>query len=141
MLNKIQAQHLPKIDALGSVDPYVVLHLGPDEYKTNTIKKNYHSEWDETFTLIVKDDTQVWACVRVYRLSWCERSVLLVRTLFCDSIQSPRKAERSPATGLQRHVFKSLQSDCYDIGRKKSGQDFVVSIYDWDRKSKDDVIG
>ena len=57
MLNKIQAQHLPKIDALGSVDPYVVLHLGPDEYKTNTIKKNYHSEWDETFTLIVKDDT------------------------------------------------------------------------------------
>jgi len=43
----LQAQHLPKMDLFGSVDPYCVLRLGNQERKSRIIKKIYNPEWKE----------------------------------------------------------------------------------------------
>ena len=43
----LQAQHLPKMDLFGSVDPYCVLSLGNQERKSRIIKKIYNPEWKE----------------------------------------------------------------------------------------------
>ena len=73
----LQAQHLPKKDLLGSVDPYCVLRLGNEERKSSTIKKNYNPEWKEDFVFNITDEKE----------------------------------------------------------------ELVVTLYDWDRTSKDDLIG
>lgn len=76
-LQYLQAQHLPKKDLLGSVDPYCVLRLGSKEHKSSTIKKNYNPEWKEDFVFNITDEKE----------------------------------------------------------------ELVVTLYDWDRTSKDDLIG
>jgi len=73
----LQAQHLPKMDLFGSVDPYCVLRLGKEERKSSTIKKNYNPEWKEDFVFNIADEKE----------------------------------------------------------------ELVVTLYDWDRTSKDDLIG
>ena len=75
---RTQAQHLPKMDLVGSVDPYVVLRLGNTEHKSSIVKKNYSPEWHEDFVFSVSDEER---------------------------------------------------------------EDLVLTLYDWDRMSKDDVIG
>ena len=54
----LQAQHLPKMDLLGSVDPDCVLRLGNQERKSRIIKKNYNPEWKEDFSFNITDEKE-----------------------------------------------------------------------------------
>ena len=54
----LQAQHLPKMDLFGSVDPYCVLRLGNQERKSRIIKKNYNPEWKEDFSFNITDEKE-----------------------------------------------------------------------------------
>lgn len=54
----IKAMNLKKKDLLGSSDPYVKLQLHDDKMqsKQTTVKKNnLNPEWNEEFSLVVKD--------------------------------------------------------------------------------------
>lgn len=54
----IKAMNLKKKDLLGSSDPYVKLRLHDDKIqsKQTTVKKNnLNPEWNEEFSLVVKD--------------------------------------------------------------------------------------
>ncbi|CAM6089832.1 unnamed protein product [Calypogeia fissa] len=51
----LQARQLLIKDISGSSDPYVVLKLGDSTEKTKVIKRNLNPEWNETFSLVVKD--------------------------------------------------------------------------------------
>jgi len=54
----LQAQHLPKMDLFGSVDPYCVLRLGNQERKSRIIKKIYNPEWKEDFSFNITDEKE-----------------------------------------------------------------------------------
>lgn len=57
-VNIVRATNLKKKDLLGSSDPYVKLRLHDDnlQSKKTTVKKNnLNPEWNEEFSLIVKD--------------------------------------------------------------------------------------
>ena len=46
------------MDILGSVDPYVVLKFGEQEFKSNIKKKSYNPEWNEFFEFAINDNEQ-----------------------------------------------------------------------------------
>lgn len=45
----VRAQNLPKMDYIGSCDPYVKLSIGMQHYMTKTIMNCRNPEWRETF--------------------------------------------------------------------------------------------
>lgn len=67
-INVISAKNLPKMDVIGSADPYVILKLGtrvPQEAKTKIIFKNLNPCWEEQFVFEVTNATstlrvEVW---------------------------------------------------------------------------------
>lgn len=57
-VNVIRAMRLKKKDLLGASDPYVKIKLTEDKLssKKTTVKhKNLNPEWNEEFSLVVKD--------------------------------------------------------------------------------------
>lgn len=57
-VNVIRAMNLKKKDLLGSADPYVKLALHDDKMQskqTSVKKNNLNPEWNEEFSLVVKD--------------------------------------------------------------------------------------
>lgn len=57
-VNVIRAMRLKKKDLLGASDPYVKLKLTEDKLtsmKTTVKHKNLNPEWNEEFSLVVKD--------------------------------------------------------------------------------------
>ena len=82
-LDLISAQHLPKMDLIGTADPYVTFHLlGQDQQKSKIIKNSLNPEWNQKFIFHMHD------------LSW-------------------------------------YQND----------DELVLSIWDWNRMSKDELMG
>ena len=49
-----KAQHLPKMDMLGTADPYVLLSHGKHEHKSSVIKSTYNPEWNEEFVFEIQ---------------------------------------------------------------------------------------
>jgi hypothetical protein len=82
-LDLISAQHLPKMDLIGTADPYVTFDIrGQDQQKSKIIKNSLNPEWNEKFIFHMHD------------LSW-------------------------------------YQND----------NELVLSIWDWNRMSKDELMG
>ncbi len=50
VMTVISAKHLPKMDTMGTIDPYCTLVLQEIELRTKTLKDTYTPEWNETFT-------------------------------------------------------------------------------------------
>jgi hypothetical protein len=52
----IRAQHLPKMDLIGTADPYVTFHLlGQDQQKSSVLKNTLDPEWNEEFVFYMQD--------------------------------------------------------------------------------------
>lgn len=52
-------RHLPKMDVLGTCDPYIILSLGNQKYQTSTKNNTYNPEYDEEFLFNVIDTTEI----------------------------------------------------------------------------------
>ena len=51
-----RAQHLPKMDLVGSVDPYVIFTLGRHEQRSSIAKASYNPEWNEEFIFEIQNE-------------------------------------------------------------------------------------
>mmetsp|Transcript_76680 Transcript_76680/g.206635 ORF Transcript_76680/g.206635 Transcript_76680/m.206635 type:complete len:836 (-) Transcript_76680:243-2750(-) len=51
----VRARHLPKMDTLGTVDPYCKIKYGSIAHQTSTKMRNYNPDWNEAFTFEVDD--------------------------------------------------------------------------------------
>jgi hypothetical protein len=49
----LRAENLPKMDAIGSVDPLIEVKFGTSIKRTSTIKGNYNPQWLEEVQLPV----------------------------------------------------------------------------------------
>lgn len=77
----VRAMKLKKKDLIGASDPYVKLKLTDDKLpsKKTTVKhRNLNPEWNEEFTLVVKDPVNQALELKVY--DW--EQVCLVECLF-----------------------------------------------------------
>ena len=53
----IRAQHLPKVDVIGSADPFVTLQVaGQDPQKSSMLKDTLNPEWFEEFDFDVRNE-------------------------------------------------------------------------------------
>lgn len=54
-MNVVRGEDLYTKDLLGTSDPFVKLKLAGKTEQTNVIKRTHNPEWNETFSLDVKD--------------------------------------------------------------------------------------
>ena len=52
-----RAQHLPKMDMMGSVDPYVIFSHGSREQKSSVVKNDYNPEWNQEFVFEIQSES------------------------------------------------------------------------------------
>jgi Ca2+-dependent lipid-binding protein len=63
----VSSKHLPKMDTMGTIDPYCVLVFQETEMRTPTIKDTYTPEWNESFIFEVHHVEK--ACDSDFRLT------------------------------------------------------------------------
>jgi len=61
-----KAEGLPARDLWGTSDPYVTFSLGMSHARSTVVDRNLNPEWDETFTLYVRDPEEQKLQVRLY---------------------------------------------------------------------------
>jgi hypothetical protein len=69
-LTLIRGQHLPKLDTLGSIDPFCEIRFGQQVYTSNHVKGSYTPVWNEPFMLYLHDVSKVPGPVEVSLLDW-----------------------------------------------------------------------
>ena len=62
-------RHLPKMDVLGTCDPYVVLSFGNQKYQTSTKYNTYNPDYEEEFLFNV-DDTNATEILTIDLIDW-----------------------------------------------------------------------
>ena len=66
----LNAQHLPKMDAFGSIDPYCDVEFGGTVFKTSVKKNTYSPTWDEVLTFDVEDVGADPGPLRITLMDW-----------------------------------------------------------------------
>ena len=66
----LNGAHLPKMDTIGSIDPYCEVEFGGTMYKTSVKKNTYSPTWDEALMFDVEDVTVDPGPLRITLMDW-----------------------------------------------------------------------
>eukprot|EP00026_Physarum_polycephalum_P000845 Phypoly_transcript_00846.p1 GENE.Phypoly_transcript_00846~~Phypoly_transcript_00846.p1 ORF type:complete len:1283 (+),score=292.23 Phypoly_transcript_00846:83-3931(+) len=92
-----RAENLPKMDAIGSVDPLVELKFGTNKKRTSTIKSNYNPQWMEEIQLpVILPTVADNVVVRVMDFDGVGKDELITqRVISLKEIQNPTDAGKN----------------------------------------------